>query len=46
MTFKVEGEKSPRFADGGALGDLGQGVEEQVEEEGGNQLEKLQQEGD
>ena len=42
MTFKVEGEKSPRLADEGALGDLGQGVEEQGKEEGGNQLEKLQ----
>ena len=48
MTFKVEGEKPPGRAvgGGGGGGGLGQRVGEQVEEEGGKQLEQLQKEGD
>ena len=41
VTFKVEGEKPPGLAGGGG-GGLGQRVGEQVEEEGGKQLEELQ----
>ena len=48
VTFKVEGEKPPGRAvgGGGGGGGLGQRVGEQVEEEGGKQLEQLQKEGD
>ena len=41
VAFKVEGEKPPGLASGGG-GGLGQRVGEQVEEEGGKQLEELQ----
>ena len=42
VTLKVKGEEPPGLAGGGAGGSHGQGVGEQVEEEGGKQLEELQ----
>ena len=44
VAFKVEGEQPPGLAGGGG-GGLGQGAGDQVEEEGGEQLEQLQHEG-